>query len=97
MPGRDFSRLQSELIASGFDPGTPAVIVSRATTPDQRQFFTAIGRLREAPPLEPPTILLIGPTLAQNSQSDTASPSLAWESLLEASEVIIAAANANQT
>jgi uroporphyrin-III C-methyltransferase len=95
MPGRDFTGLESELLASGITPGTPAVIVSRATTPDQRHFFTAVGRLREAPSLEPPTILLIGPTIAQNSQPDTASPSLAWASLPEASEIRIGAAEAN--
>jgi uroporphyrin-III C-methyltransferase len=95
MPGRDFIGLESELLASGFTPGTPAVIVSRATTPQQRHFFTTLGRLREAPPLDPPTILLIGCTLAQHSESDAASPSITWESLLEASEVSVAATDAS--
>jgi uroporphyrin-III C-methyltransferase len=97
MPGRDFSGLETELLAAGFAAGTPAVIVSRATTPEQRNFFTALGSLSKAPPLEPPTIILIGRTVTHNSESDAASPSLTWESLLEASEVSVAAANANQT
>ena len=96
MPGRNFTRLESELRASGFDPSTPAVIVSRATTPEQRRFYTMLGRLSEAPPLEPPTILLIGRTLAHHSQVGAKSPSLAWQSLLEASEVSVASANADQ-
>lgn len=96
MPGRDFKGLRSELLASGFNPSTPAVIVSRATTPEQRRFCSTLGGLSESPALEPPTILLIGRTLAHNSQADAKSPSLAWESVLEEREVSVASANADQ-
>lgn len=60
MPGRDLTTLRRELLGAGLAPDFPAVIVSRATTPDQREWVTTIGALDQAPPLDPPSILLLG-------------------------------------
>ncbi|MGH9736612.1 MAG: uroporphyrinogen-III C-methyltransferase [Candidatus Acidiferrales bacterium] len=63
MPGRDLTTLRRELLASGLAPDFPAVIVSRATAPDQREWVTTISALDQAPPLDAPSILLLGRSL----------------------------------
>lgn len=63
MPGRDLSTLRRELLDAGLAPDFPAVIVSRATTPDQREWVTTISALDEAPPIDAPSILLLGRSL----------------------------------
>jgi uroporphyrin-III C-methyltransferase len=97
MPGQNLSALQNELLDAGLDPNTPAAIVSRASTPDQREFHTTLAKLHEAPPLPAPSILLIGRTLdhAAKSANQPANHSvpLTWEALLEAAEVSISAGN----
>jgi uroporphyrin-III C-methyltransferase len=60
MPGHEFSNLRGELLEAGLSPGTPAVIVSRATTPEQRHQFTTVGELAGVPDMESPSILMIG-------------------------------------
>jgi uroporphyrin-III C-methyltransferase len=96
MPGRNFAALEKELLDAGLDADTPAAIVSRASTPDQCEFRTTLGNLTSAPPMEAPAILLIGRSLEQTGQSATTSVPLAWESLLEATEVGISAVRSNE-
>ncbi len=60
MPGHEFSNLREELLEAGLSRDVPAVIVSRATTPDQRHQFTTVGNLDSLPQLESPSILLMG-------------------------------------
>jgi uroporphyrin-III C-methyltransferase len=100
MPGQNFSALEKELLDAGLDADTPAAIVSRASTPDQREFHTTLAKLHEAPHLPAPSILLIGRTLEHAAKSTTQPAShpvsLTWESLLEAAEVSIAATKANE-
>ena len=64
MPGHEFSKLRRELLEAGLPHDMPAVIVSRATTIEQRQQFTTVGNLANLPRLESPSILLIGRSLA---------------------------------
>lgn len=64
MPGRDLPTLRRELLAAGFAPDFPAVIVSRASTPEQREWATTVAGLDQAPPFDPPSILLLGRPLA---------------------------------
>lgn len=63
MPGRDVSGLTREILDAGLSSDTPAVIVSRATTPDQRVWRTTLGELPNAPLMEAPSILLFGRSL----------------------------------
>ena len=95
MPGQNFAALQKELLDAGLDAATPAAIVSRASAPDQREFRTTLGQLQHAPPMDAPSILLIGRPLEHAAQPIAASVPLTWESLLDASEVGIAANNSN--
>jgi uroporphyrin-III C-methyltransferase len=63
MPGHEFSQLRDDLLASGLAPETPAVIVSRASTPEQREQFTTVGNLTSVTHFEAPSVLLIGRSL----------------------------------
>lgn len=72
MPGHEFAALRAELVEAGVDPETPAVIVSRATTTQQRQHRTTIAALGAAPELPTPTILLIGKALERVGHGATA-------------------------
>jgi len=65
MPGRDLAPLAAELLAAGWPSSTPAVVVSRASTPEERCWFASVVELRSAPRLEAPSILLIGRSLAR--------------------------------
>jgi uroporphyrin-III C-methyltransferase len=76
MPGRDFASLRMELLAAGLSPEIPAVIVSRATTPEQSFQFVSLDDLDKLPHLAAPTILLIGRSLEgaqRRSSGDSAS------------------------
>lgn len=60
MPGGHETDLARELIDSGIGPDTPCVVVSQASRPDEQILRTTVGKLREAPTLPAPAILLIG-------------------------------------
>jgi uroporphyrin-III C-methyltransferase len=63
MPGRNFTLLAEDLIASGIAPETPCVAVSKATTPAERTHRTTLAALATTDPeaIGPsPVLLLIG-------------------------------------
>jgi uroporphyrin-III C-methyltransferase len=97
MPGHNFASLQEELLDAGLPADTPAAVVSRASTPEQHEFHTTLGDLTNAPRLDAPNILLIGRSLEHAAtRSKIDSISLTWDSLLEAVDVSISAANSNE-
>jgi uroporphyrin-III C-methyltransferase len=63
MPGHEFENLRRELLEADVAPEIPAVIVSHASTAEQRHQFTTVGDLSALPRLESPSILLIGRAL----------------------------------
>jgi len=65
MPGADYDGLAVRLCAEGLDPGTPCLIVSRATTAQQQIHFSRVGELPEAPRYGAPTVLIVGAVAAQ--------------------------------
>ena len=69
MPGRNLGRLRQELLDAGLAAGTPAAIVSAASTPEQREHGTTLGELDTAPQMEAPSILLLGRSLARAARS----------------------------
>ncbi|MGA8144513.1 MAG: uroporphyrinogen-III C-methyltransferase [Candidatus Acidiferrales bacterium] len=95
MPGQNFAALQKELLDAGLDATTPAAIVSRASTPGQREFGTTLGHLDKAPPMQAPAVLLIGRTLEYAAQQTAPSVPLTWEAFLDTAEVGVATANSN--
>ncbi|MGA8503916.1 MAG: uroporphyrinogen-III C-methyltransferase [Candidatus Sulfotelmatobacter sp.] len=60
MPGSDYGEISGRLAAAGFAEKAPCAIISRATTPEQRTYRTTVLRLRHAPRLESPTLLVVG-------------------------------------
>jgi uroporphyrin-III C-methyltransferase len=64
MPGHEFAGLRDELLAAGCAKDTPAGIVSRASSPDERYRFTVVGELDKLPRMDSPAVVLIGPSLA---------------------------------
>jgi len=75
MPGRNLSGLAHELLDAGLSPMTPAVIVSRASTPQQREWCATLVALPSAPRMDAPSILLIGRPLERAAQRTNAAPS----------------------
>lgn len=76
MPGRNLSSLRRNLLDAGFAPDLPAVIVSRASTPEQREWPTTLAELDSAPTMDAPSILLLGRTFA-HAKRDAAAGVLA--------------------
>jgi uroporphyrin-III C-methyltransferase len=60
MPGRRFSALANELIASGIDAATPCIAVSNATTPNELVLYTTLAALTDEAVGPAPVLLLIG-------------------------------------
>ena len=60
MPGRDYERIAQELCAAGLAPETPCVIVSQASTPEQRIVRADLAYLAEIGEMPAPAILLVG-------------------------------------
>ena len=60
MPGRDFSALAADLIASAIPPETPCIAVSKATTPEEHVCATTLSGLATAHVGPAPVLLLIG-------------------------------------
>ena len=55
--------LAAQLLAAGWQPSCPVLVVENASRPDERRFRTTVGELAEAPRrlgLAGPAILLIG-------------------------------------
>lgn len=65
MPGSNLAGLRRELLDAGLPADFPAVLVSRATTPEQREWPGTVAELDKFPALEAPTVLLLGRSLAR--------------------------------
>jgi siroheme synthase len=63
MPGTGLRQLSSKLIAAGLASDTPAVLVARASTAQQQEFWTTVGGLRDLDSSASPSILIIGRSL----------------------------------
>lgn len=73
MPGGVLGKLSAELIAAGIALEMPCAIVSRAGRAEQETYWTTLAALQYAPKLAPPTILLIGRSLAAAAARSSAS------------------------
>jgi len=60
MPGQNYSAVGAKLKAAGLAGETPCAVISRATTPYQRNHRTTIGELAGTPQLAAPTLLVVG-------------------------------------
>lgn len=96
MPGRDLTALRNELLDAGLPADTPAVVVSRATTPQHCEHRARLDTLDALPPIESPSLLLVGRALGcakarPPAQTGIPSPdSPDWNSVLASLESEIA-------
>jgi uroporphyrin-III C-methyltransferase len=65
MPGADYEELAAKLCADGLRPEMPCLIVSRATTREQRVHATTLANLAEAPHYPAPVLLIVGSVAAK--------------------------------
>jgi uroporphyrin-III C-methyltransferase len=86
MPGHGVAGLRDELLEAGLASNTPAIIVSNATTRRQRHHQTTLAEIAAGPPLEAPSVLLIGRALARCTSATNAEIAL----LIEQAESILA-------
>ncbi|HEY0264653.1 MAG TPA: uroporphyrinogen-III C-methyltransferase [Granulicella sp.] len=67
MPGRDFTTLSADLIASGVPAATPCAAVSNASTEGEYRCITTVGEMPSAAIGPTPLILLIGEAIKPQS------------------------------
>jgi len=79
MPGNNFVPLRDELLAAGLSPDIPAVIVSRAATPEQQHRAATLGTLHELPRMDSPSVLLIGRSLDRAHEKGADASAVAFE------------------
>ena len=60
MPGSDYASVAGQLAGAGLDKGTPCVIVSKASTPEQSICRTDLATLAGHAPLPSPALLIVG-------------------------------------
>ena len=92
MPGFDYEKTASQLIAAGLKPQTPCAIISRASSSGQSIHRTTVDALPSAPHLPAPTLLLVGDAVGvpQMASSEDAwgSSTSSFESLSEQEMVV---------
>lgn len=59
MPG-DYYRVAEKLIAAGVNRTTPCLLVSRISSPDQQIHATTLAGMASLPPLDSPSLLIVG-------------------------------------
>jgi uroporphyrin-III C-methyltransferase len=65
MPGDDYDGLAARLCGEGLHPDTPCLIVSRATTAQQRVHFASLANLADSPRGDAPVVLIVGAVAAR--------------------------------
>jgi uroporphyrin-III C-methyltransferase len=60
MPGQDYSGVAKKISVAGLSVETPCMLISRATTRQQRTHRTTIAALGNAPQLPAPTLMIVG-------------------------------------
>lgn len=68
MPGADYEGLTAKLHAAGLEAQTPCLLVSHATSAQQRVHATTLTDLTKAPRLPTPVLLVIGAVAGQYSR-----------------------------
>lgn len=64
MPGTEYEELATRLCARGFDPETPCLLVSHATTAQQQVHVARLASLTKAPRFVAPVVLIVGAVAA---------------------------------
>jgi len=64
MPGSEYAELATRLCEQGFDPETPCLLVSQATTAQQQVHLASVAGLVDAPRLAAPVVAIVGAVAA---------------------------------
>ncbi len=64
MPGLHYAEVSDWLLNAGLSPGTPCLIVSKATQPQQATELSSVAGLASLSPLPAPAILIVGRAVA---------------------------------
>ncbi len=70
MPGRDYLDVAAKLRAAGVKATTPCLVISRATTPEQRTYKTTVADLASAPQVAAPSLLVVGEVVRYSDELD---------------------------
>jgi uroporphyrin-III C-methyltransferase len=60
MPGNRYAELAAEMQTAGIGADIPCVVISRATTKDERIYTTTVGKLLQFPGAAAPALLIVG-------------------------------------
>ncbi len=71
MPGHHYAEIATRLLAAGAKTETPCVVVSRASSLDERMHFSSIGALHNTPQLPAPTLLIVGDVVKSSKDFDS--------------------------
>jgi len=74
MPGVDYAPIVNRLVAEGFSPETPCVIVSAVSRETQSELRTTLGQLPDSGSLPAPSILVVGEVLNCDSAATLGQP-----------------------
>jgi uroporphyrin-III C-methyltransferase len=77
MPGYGYRELVDNLLAAGLPTETACAVVSRATTPEEQIYVSDLERLRDAPRLPAPSMLIVG-DVVQLANPLVANASASW-------------------
>ncbi len=72
MPGPDYAEVSRWLQDAAVSSGTPVLVISKASNPDQSQHATTVSGLAQLAPLPAPALLLVGRVAASAADSTTA-------------------------
>src|SRR5262245_7244648 len=64
MPGFEYEELATRLCEQGFDPETPCLLVSQATTAQQQVHLACVASLAGAPRFAAPVVVIVGAVAA---------------------------------
>ncbi len=71
MPGRDYESVARELLNSGFAPETPCLVVSQASTAEQKVLRAELASLAEVQEMPAPALLLVGEVTREETLNAT--------------------------
>jgi len=71
MPGPDYAEVSRWLQDAAVSPGTPVLVISKASHPDQSQHATTVAGLAHQAPLPAPALLLVGRVAASATDATT--------------------------
>jgi siroheme synthase len=70
MPGDRYAELSTELQSAGIGADIPCIVISRATTRDEKIYYTTLGKLAQCPAAASPSLLIVGSVVAAGRRGE---------------------------